>query len=214
MLTRTGYRRKKVEERREEIQEPLASFDYSTLAKILWEELSEAFPNFDLLQEICQFPIVLHQEKSDGSIALHVACYNSNCLKSEQIINYLINLFPESVKHRNKYGLIPLHKAVTVTTVSQLDVVKSLIDRDLTTLSMKTNDGHTPLHLAISVPKVPCLELIDYLIMLNTKLLLIPDLFGHLPLHKAVSRSKVDPLIVEHLVENCFESAGLKDLKG
>jgi ankyrin repeat protein len=208
------FRRKTVEERQQEVIQPLENFDYSSLAKILWEELSEAFPNLDVIKQICQFPIVSQQEKEDGSIALHVACYNTTCLKSFEIIDYLINLSPDSVKHQNKYGLVPLHKAVSVASDEHLEVVKMLIDRDLSTVVKKTNDGHTPLHLAVSVPKKPCLELIEYLTVINPKLPQISDGFGHLRIHKAVSRSKVDLSLVELLIHAFPQSIGMKDLQG
>lgn len=184
------------------------------LGEILTEELSEAFPDGILVERICKISQALHHKRSDGSLPIHVACHNSNCLKSKRIFSLLIEPAPETLQTKNKVGLLPLHKAVCVCGEQQLDVVKMLIDLNMSSLTSKTNDGHTPLHLALSTPKTICAELIQHMLVLNGKIAAIPDSFGHLALHKLVSRSKVEVDLVELLLEANPSAAGNKDYRG
>jgi ankyrin repeat protein len=213
------FRSKTIEDRQQDLMISNSLFER---ANVLFAELSEAFPSFELIKEIVDKDnqVLSERRKSDGSNALHVVCFNENAMKEREIIEYLLSFSSVTsqtlVKQKNNYGLIPLHKAVCVTkSLEHLNIVKILTEVDLSTLSMKTNDGHSPLHLAISSPKFVYYEMIQYFLELNGQLALMSDLFGHLPIHKACSRSKETDLeLITLLVEYCPSSMGIKDFRG
>jgi ankyrin repeat protein len=222
MISRTKklhLRTKKIEDRQQDL---LVAGSLCELADVLFGELSEALPSFELIKEIVEKDnlVLTEKRKRDGSNALHVVCFNENAMKEGVIIEYLLSFSsstsPSLVKQKNNHGLVPLHKVVCITKCpEQFNVVKMLTEADLSALSMKTNDGHTPLHLAISSPKMVYYEMIQYFLELNGQLALISDLFGHLPIHKACSRSKETEVeLIMLLVEYCPSSVGMKDLRG
>jgi ankyrin repeat protein len=148
---------------------------------LLHDELAKLNPSLENISQILlkSYPTEekesVAQEKNDsGSIALHIACYNINTISSE-IIQLLIQSFPDGIKVPNKYGLLPIHKAVSapgrpvyhshnVTNfIYNTSLIKDIIDLYPAGLLHASLDGQLPIHLALKCPFIDG-PLVDLLI--------------------------------------------------
>jgi len=95
---------------------------------------------------------------SDGSLPVHVACESSNACRDDQVdtIQYMLEIYPESINTRNRYGLLPIHLAATC---GKSKVIELLLKHDPSAATKSTNQPphevdspppRLPLHLVCS----------------------------------------------------------------
>jgi ankyrin repeat protein len=185
----------------------------------LHDELREAAPNIELIEKLIEgIPERVEISNQEGSIALHIACYNGVILEHGiEIIQFLIDAYPDSIKQKNKYGMLPIHKALSAANrAEQIPVLEYLIDAYPEGLTSAALDGVTPFHMLITHSISPTLEVIQYLIRRNPEILKLPDAYGQLPLHKAVilSPKRMNAAILSAMIEAFPFSACWKDSRG
>lgn len=182
----------------------------------LIDELNNGRPDFDKIKYILvNFPLQAQQIiPTDGSLPMHVACRHSKILEDLSIIECLYKSYPEALMQSNKFGLLPLHKAMTIASENHLRSITFLIENNPSSLTAKTKDGQTPLHITINVPRNPNVNIVMLLIERNPHIVFIPDKYCQLPLHKAASKSHIDAAIIQALISSSPLALTIKDLKG
>ena len=149
-----------------------------------------------------------------GSMALHIACSNIENVTTE-ILNFLIEQAGETLGMANKFGLLPIHKAVSsFCSKKSLSNINFIAEANLEGLLCRTLDGQLPLHLALANPKVYSFSLVEMLIALSPTAVNVPDKRGHYPLHKAASKAHIDSGIVGLLLDKAPQVASIKDHNG
>jgi len=185
----------------------------------LHDELREAFPNFDLIQKLCRaYPQRVSIPKQDGSLALHIACYNENILAAGiEIVQFLVEMCPEAIKVKNRFGFLPIHKALCAAhTCEQLSVIKYLLQLFPDSIVAQNVDGCTAFHLLVSQGNLHSREFVQFFLQFNPEVVKIPDHYGQLPLHKAMTlkQSKVSAEVMKDLIAAFPLSASWKDSRG
>lgn len=199
------------------VQEILAAA--STTDPVCVEYLHDELKLYEPFEEIvCRLiecdPQRARVANESGSLALHVACGNIENVSIETL-NFIIEHARETLAISNKFGLLPIHKAVTAfCTQKSVGSIKFVAEAYLDGLSSRTLDGQLPLHLALASPKVYSYSLVEMLVELNHSALNIPDKRGHYPLHKAASKANIDPAIVDFLIEQAPGVVSIKDHNG
>ena len=149
-----------------------------------------------------------------GSMALHIACGNIENVTTE-MLSFLTEHAGETLAIPNKFGLLPIHKAVTAfCTEKSLRNIRFIAEASLQGLSCRTLDGQLPLHLALVSPKVYSYSLVEMLIDLYPPAARVADKRGHYPLHKAASKAHIDSGIVGLLIESAPDLVCVKDHNG
>jgi len=140
----------------------------------------------DVKQTIAANRACVDERRADGGTVFHVVAEHSNIMDG-RILQHLIEINPKGVEVANKYGLLPLHKAVMHhdTDVEELEI---LIDAFPGALCAQTIEGQCPLHLAVTGTKASAAT-VTFLICSAPEAAQIVDKYGHYPLHKACSRS-------------------------
>jgi ankyrin repeat protein len=77
-----------------------------------------------------QAPATLLETTSDGALPVHLACCNfGNDFENQlAVVRYLVQLFPESLKHRDNRWLFPLHYAL-MSDHSNIPVIRFITER-------------------------------------------------------------------------------------
>lgn len=114
---------------------------------------------------------------SGGNLALHVAAMRSNA----DVVQVLLEAYPESVRIVNASGWLPLHFAVYNQFV---EVVKTILEAWPKAVCSRAANGHLPLHHAL-YQHAP-LSVVELLVIADPTTLQMPTMRGHLPLHIAV----------------------------
>ena len=84
----------------------------------------------------------------DGDTLLHLACYNRKV--SLEIVEYLVDLYPEAVKHLSKSGeWHPLHRACLNVDCPN-SVIKFLVSQWPDSLRVAWSNRGLPLHCVVS----------------------------------------------------------------
>lgn len=185
----------------------------------LHDELREASPNIELIENLCEaIPERAAITNQEGSLALHIACYNGFILEHGiEVIKLLMDVYPDSIKSKNNYGMLPLHKALSVVNrVEQLPTIEYLLSAYPEGLTSAGLDGVTPFCMLITQSKAPSLEVIQYFVRKNPEILKLPDAYGQLPLHKAVilPAKRMTAEILATMIEAFPFSASWKDSRG
>eukprot|EP00984_Skeletonema_dohrnii_P010080 scaffold3907_cov76-Skeletonema_dohrnii-CCMP3373.AAC.7 len=99
-------------------------------------------------------------DHSDGEMPLHLACV------SFDIIQLLIDAAPDSVRHEDNNGLMPLHSLCTnrqLDKKSALKILKLLLQKYPESIRHAENKGRLPIHVAslMSKPSEFCRVLIE-----------------------------------------------------
>jgi Ankyrin repeats (3 copies) len=96
------------------------------------------------------YPTALNMKDSLGWYPIHNATYSGHNQNGRQVINYLIEVDPLSLKRQcRKDGRTALHVAVKCQSYDSYDMVRYLVHDQDVPINMKDNDGMTPLlHLA------------------------------------------------------------------
>jgi hypothetical protein len=180
------------------------------------DELSSGKPDSSKIIYICQNNPERVQQifHSDYSLPLHLACKNAKVLESSDVIIHLIQAYPPAISMPNKFGFLPLHKAMSVATEKHLPSIAILVETDPSTIIALTMEGQTCLHLAITTPRNPCIPILDYLLHCNNQLLTVADNYGQYPIHKIAAKPRIDPEAINLLINTNPFPLSLKDNKG
>jgi ankyrin repeat protein len=199
----------------EEVIKMTAIHSSSQCLKYLWDELNYLEPELSVVKELISYhPDVVCLVNDCNEAALHIACGNVENV-SPEIFELLLLASPDMPKKANKFGLLPLHKAVlTFYTEKSLVNIRMLISNYKEALSCPTKDGQLPLHLSLRNKSIFAYNLLQCLIEVYPAALQVCDKFGHCPLHKAAGKRRTDPGVITLLCENNKSVAALKDLNG
>ena len=157
---------------------------------------------------------IVSAEIENGSLAMHVACGNIENISIE-ILQRVINACPDCLRRANKFGMLPIHKAMgAFSTEKSLKGIRTIAEEYVEGLSVRSLDGQLPLHLALVSPKIYSFSLVELLVELHPDALTCPDDYGQFPLHKAACKVRTDPAIVNLLIEHSPKVAALKDNNG
>lgn len=180
------------------------------------EVLRSAYPKLDIVKSILSSNShEISSTRPDGSSALHVACFNSSALSDKDLISLLIDAQPILLHSPNKFGHIPLHKAVCVASSdSHLETIALITKRHPQGMLAQTIDGQTPLHLALSYPKVPYDSLIKKMVCAEPRVLSSIDKYGQTPLHIAAAKSKISIDTIQFLMQSFPAALSMQDFQG
>ncbi|EJK58358.1 hypothetical protein THAOC_21529 [Thalassiosira oceanica] len=138
------------------------------------------------------FPSALKHQDKNGNLPLHLALANEDV--SYELINLLVNEYPDGKSIQNKQGMT-LHIAASHYNFPKLEILASNCDAAM----MLDKNGCTPLHIACRSGLE--MEWLTSFINLDKKALRVRDNNGDLPLHKACRScwytEMVDCLIAE-----------------
>ena len=132
-----------------------------------------------------------------GRTALHVCAQNIH--SNEELINFIVHLFPGALKMKMHSGSVPLHLAVK--TKANLSVVTTLHAFDPSFISLPNKSGNTLLHEAVA--HQASLDVVQFLVTENPKAISTKNTFGNIPLHCAVLGQARDE-IIEYLLKVCY----------
>jgi ankyrin repeat protein len=90
------------------------------------------------------YPEAIGQEDPWVGTPLHYACYHN---AGYNVVEYLVQKFPEAVRVTNYSHQTPVHMACMSDKIS-LDVVELLLEHYPTAAQLADQDGYTPFHLA------------------------------------------------------------------
>jgi hypothetical protein len=90
------------------------------------------------------YPEAIGQEDPWVGTPLHYACYHNTGI---QVVEYLVQKFPEAVRVTNYSHQTPVHMACMSNQIS-LPVVELLLEHYPTAAQLADQDGYTPFHLA------------------------------------------------------------------
>ena len=96
-------------------------------------------------------------ESRDGSLPIHDLCNLNRRADAVDTIQYMLELYPESINRRDGLGYLPIHYAASKARHGRIDTMKLLLKHDPDAVSKKTTDGkgQLPLHLACRYCKRP-----------------------------------------------------------
>lgn len=182
----------------------------------LQDELSEGHPDVNVIKALCEaYPSRASVERiSDKSVALHIACFNTNVLKNKVLLKMLVDAYPEGLLHANQFRYIPLHKAACIATSIHIESIQYLIESAPESLQFMTKDGMTPLHLAVSVPKLVLPDIVQIFLEASPDIAQLADSYGQYALHKAAAKTKIDIEVLKLLIQHAPIALQLKDSKG
>jgi len=94
-----------------------------------------------------KFPEALQLRDDDGDLPIHNLCYNENLddTTSIDILRFILNTDPTSLREVVDDGYLPLHYAVAYKSTT---FCKELIDAYPESLRIGSDDGWLPIHFA------------------------------------------------------------------
>lgn len=182
----------------------------------LHQQLSKADCNVDELLEYC----VVHPEslsqasESDQSLPLHALCRNAVFLRNDVFVLRMIEVYPGALLVPNRFGFLPIHKALSVASEEHLPAIKILVASNPGCLSFKSLEGQTALHIAVDSPRNPSQTIISYLIEQNPQSVFIADKYGQLPIHKLAAKPRVSESIVLDIIRAGPSALSVADNRG
>jgi len=145
----------------------------------------------DVREAIKYFPSALKHQDKNGNLPLHLALANA----PYELINLLVNEYPDGKSIQNKQGMTPLHIASRYRDFEKLETLAANCNAAM----MLDKNGCTPLHIACKSGLE--MEWFTILMSLGKEALRVRDTNGDLPLHKACRTcwytEMVDCLIAE-----------------
>lgn len=177
-----------------------------------------------LLIKSCPESVKMPNQRGDGgggNLAIHYICENHHLDEalSVDILNILIEIYPESVGHKGEMDMIPIHIAARMKMFPSLEFFEILIDASPSSIMTKDIFGLTAIHHLCS--NINCREVDQKTDIL--KYLLMKDPLGasrdiehrYFPLHLSCSRlGGVDLTEVRILFDAYPEAILLKDESG
>jgi ankyrin repeat protein len=159
---------------------------------------------------------VIRTPDSEGMLPIHDYC----CSEANEaginvdVLEALIDAYPESVKQADNNGSTPLHLLCSFAREQHLPVVRHLMERYPGTTNRTDNNGFTLLHAACY--NGGCLSCIQYLVESAPDMISTQDYKGDVPLHVVhCHNSKRNKLpLVKCLVEACPESLRARNHRG
>eukprot|EP00956_Cyclotella_meneghiniana_P030443 scaffold76682_cov82-Cyclotella_meneghiniana.AAC.3 len=147
-------------------------------------------------------------------LPLHTACLNK--IISKEIIQYLINKWPQALKEENGYGWgfrgLPLHNYVDGITGRQnidIEIVKDMVEKYPDALLLiGENIPSTPLHILLEHKNVGAMfDIVEYLVESEPMSLRRKDVrLEQLPLHNACKNRNITKEIIQYLVNKWPEA--------
>jgi len=152
--------------------------------------------------DFCKVLIDVHPE-SVRIASNRNACINGNRDASE-LIQYMVELYPESITVRNEQGFLPIHCAASARH-GRVDNIELLLKHDPDMTSKKTTDGkrQLPLHLACRYCKHP--EVIQALYDSFPEAILVLDADKKVPSQLVSQRRKKDRSKVSTFFRDQYE---------
>lgn len=192
-----------------------AATDDPQCADYLNDELKLLEPSEQLVKAIIEHDVGrLLIPNDSGSTPMHAACSNIENIPDELLL-YLLGKSPEALAVANKYGLLPVHKAVAAfATKKSLPNIRAVIASHKEGLLARSKDGQLPLHTALHSPKLYSVYLVELLLEFAPSAARMADKYGQYPLHKAALKPKIDPGVITVLLDAASDIAALKDLNG
>lgn len=179
-------------------------------------ELQQLEPNELVITAFLEAqPAHAQQENENGLLALHLACGNIDNIPSD-IMEYLLDIYPDSVRKATRHGILPIHKACAAFSSSRaIKNIISLIDQHEESLLCPNRDGQLPIHIAVSNPKTNSPLLVQLLVDRCPQSLKVADRYGHFPLHKAAAKAhKTNGSVIDILLKGGAGIAMLQDHNG
>lgn len=168
---------------------------------LLHEELSCSVPSEAVIKAlITDNPLRVSMVNESGSNAFHIACSNVKAVNISIFLDF-IDIYPDGLKQKNNFGMLPIHKLVMVATDSTVNVVALLIDTYRDSLKECNIELQYPIHVALAYPRKPSVEVCTLLIEKAPIAIKKADKYGHLPIHKACAKAGISPEVVEILIE-------------
>jgi ankyrin repeat protein len=148
-----------------------------------------------------------------GRIPLYAACrdFENGTEGPLEVVQYLVEQWPQSVKTADFYGDLPLHYACNGKV--PLEVIRNLFEQWPESVKTAGNSGNLPLHCACET-EAP-LEVIQWLVEQWPESIKTANNEGELPLHKACSNAEGASLaVVQCLVQQWPESVEHRNSEG
>ena len=187
---------------------------------LLFEELNRAKPSEDVLEAlVAGDPSRMQKMDSAKHLPLHIACNHIHSIDPD-ILLFLMEKDPKAVEKPNKYGWLPLHKAVSTSLCHNrppnLDNISMIWEAYPDAVRKKTKKGQYPLHLAISEPsRRMSSDVIELILNTEPKVCRKKDSYGHTPLHKVVRRKGPEAqMAFDMLIEAYPDAAKIEDVRG
>jgi ankyrin repeat protein len=97
----------------------------------------------------------IKEKNKHGSYPLHLSCGNPMHNSSFEVIQRLIDGYPEAAGIRSAYGDVPLHRAVTNN--ASFEVVELLVNSHPAAVTLRDDDQNLPIHLAAGYNASPAI---------------------------------------------------------
>ena len=158
---------------------------------------------------------ILHHE--DGRTLLHYLCENDQVDKAAalEILNLLIEKYPEAVRHTDDFGNLPIHLAIVSRNH---ELYRVLIEAYPGSVSVPDAGGMLPLHNAC---RNGSLATVEYMYDLYPDAIIHASTQGHYPIHFAIMGMgrlyRTDPITAAEIVQfllNCDPNQKLIQLRG
>jgi hypothetical protein len=141
---------------------------------------------------------------------LHFASMNDSV--SLQVVEYLVEQFPDAVKTTTADGRLPLHLVCKSEAVS-LALVQYLVEQWPDAVKMADQAGNLPLHL-VSLNKSASSEIVQYLVKQWPDAVKMADKAGNFALHLVSLNKSASPEIVQYLVKQWPDAVKMADKAG
>jgi ankyrin repeat protein len=193
----------------------VASTDDPLCVEYLRNELALFEPSEEVVKALVEHDAErLLTPNDSGSTPIHTACGNIENVPHD-LLMYLLVKSPQALAVPNKYGLLPLHKAVAAyTTKRSLPSIRAVAGAHTEGLLARTVDNQLPLHIALHSPKLYTVYVVELLLELEPSAARFADSHGQYPLHKAAGKTKIDPGVITVLLDAAGDVATMKDLNG
>ncbi len=148
---------------------------------------------------------------STGQTPLHIACGNTNNVNST-VAKLLIDAFPESIRHVNNDGWMPLHCLCTCKNPDEevkLEILKFLLERYPESVRQATRNGNLPIHIAAAKQSPGVCRILIEAYPGSER---ITDYYGRLPFHWACQYNTV--ATAKYLYQLYPESINVADRDG
>ena len=160
------------------------------------------------LKLLNRYPHLVRQRNDDGTTLLQSALMRDQ--PSKEVIQLLLELYPEAVHYKDPHYGTPLHSACR--TRASKEVIELLLERHPDAIHEKDESEWTPLHCACASSPPPK-EIIEVLLQKYPEALQNKDYFGSTPLHTAL-RNNPSKEVIALMLETHPKTLQDKDERG
>lgn len=164
-------------------------------------------------------PKAVRMVSEDGHLPIHTYCGSDWSILSQEVLQLLINFYPDSVRIFDNYGNLPMHlvchnEEQRSAHRETLDAIRFLANSYPAACSTPENVGHLPLHIVCQDCQEEDIRLIQLLIDLCPKSVETLDKGELLPLHLLTGSNQLHSAAIRSLIALYPEGLKVKGPSG